>query len=139
MLRLHPDGDGEHATQACKCRVAPMQIGLQDDFRVAVSMKSRAFLFELLAQFDEVEDLAVVHDHGIAIGAEDGLVATCDIKDGEARRPKRYFFALETCLLIGTAMGDRVHGFGENAGRQSFAKVRKTGYATHLRSEEHTS
>ena len=45
--------------------------------------------------------------------------------------PERDLFALEPCLLIRTSMGNRVHGVGENAGWQWFAKVGETGYATH--------
>ena len=108
-----------------------MQIGLQNHFRVAVCAKGRAFAFQLLTQFDEVEDLAVVHNHGVAIGAEDGLVAAGNIKNGKPCGAQGDLFALEPCLLIGTSMGNRVHGVGENAGWQGFAKVGETGYATH--------
>ncbi len=108
-----------------------MQIGLQDDFGVAVSMKDRAFALEFLPQFDEVEDFAVVNNYRIAVGAENGLVPAGDIKNGEPRSAQRNFFALKSGLLVGPAMGNRVHCVGENAGWQRFAKVCKSGYAAH--------
>ena len=72
-------------------------------------MKDRAFALQFLSQFDEVEDLAVVHNHGIAIGAEDRLVTSGDVEDGEPRCAQRNLFALKPCFLIGPTMGNRIH------------------------------
>ena len=122
-LRLHPDGDGEHAAQAGERCISPVQKGLQDHFRIAMRVEDGAFAFQLLPQFDEVEDLAVVHDDGVAIFAEDGLVAASDIKNGQASSAQRDLFTFELRLLIGASMGDGVHRMSENAGWQGFTKV----------------
>ena len=63
-----------------------MQKGLQDDFRIAMSMEDGAFALQLLPQLHEVEDLAVVNDDGVAVFTEDRLVAAGNIKNRQARR-----------------------------------------------------
>jgi hypothetical protein len=95
-------------------------------------MESNSVALEFLAQLDEIEYLAVVNDHGIAVGAEDRLIAAGNIQDGQPRRTQRNLVALEPRLLIRSSMGNRVHCVSQNAGRQSFTKVRKSRYATHL-------
>ena len=97
-LRPDPDGDGEHAAQARKTGVAPMQKSLQDDLGIAVRVEDRAFAFQLLAQLDEIEDLAVVNDHGVAIGAVNRLVTARDVEDGKPRRTEGDLFTLELAL-----------------------------------------
>src|ERR1700757_3343540 len=100
-----------------------MQIGLQDHFGVAVSVEDGAFAFQFLSQFHKVEDLAVVHDDSITVFAEDGLIATGNVEDRQTRSAQRDFFALESCLLVRSAMGDGIYRMSENTTRQGFMKV----------------
>ncbi len=86
-------------------------------------IKDCAFALQLVAQLHEVEDFAVINNDGIAVFAENRLIAAGDVQDCQAGSAQRDLFALEFRLLIGAAMGDGIHRIGENTAWQRFTKV----------------
>src|SRR5262245_31872244 len=66
-LRI-PDGESEHAPELCQATLAPSSIGFQDNFRIRVAGEANAFGLELLTDFGEVINLAVVNDPITAFG-----------------------------------------------------------------------
>ena len=81
-----------------------------------MSVEDGAFPLKFLPQLHEVEDLAVVHDDGVAIFTENRLVAASDIENSQASSAQRDLVTFELRLLIGAAMGDGIHRMSENAG-----------------------
>ena len=60
-----PDGEGECAVQMLGAGIAPLGIGFEDDFGIAVGKKAVATRLQLDAQLRVVVDSAVEHQHQV--------------------------------------------------------------------------
>src|SRR5450756_1874239 len=77
----------------------------QQHLGVGVSAKSLSRPFQLFAQFPEVVDLAVEHDHVTAIGTDHGLVAQRrQIDDGQAHEPELHRPLSPDAVIVRAAM-----------------------------------
>ncbi len=68
-----PDGEREHAVQAFDAGFAPLEIGAQDDFGIAVGMEMMAQRDQFAAQFRVVVDGAVEHQRRAGAGVDHRL------------------------------------------------------------------
>ena len=86
-----PDRESEHADETRGDTVAPRQVALQQDFRIAPRLEDMPERLQFLAQFDEIVDLAVEHetDLGAAFGdGEHGLRPAGEVDDRQATAPQ---------------------------------------------------
>ena len=70
-----PQRHGEHAPQPLDTLDAVLLVRVDDDFGVGLRRKPMPAAFEVLAQLEEVVDLAVVDDADAAVLVVDRLVA----------------------------------------------------------------
>src|SRR5262249_36309448 len=119
------------AAQASKTTVAPAQEGMQDHLSVAAGLKTRSLLLELLPHLPVIENLAVEDDHDIAIGADQGLVATLEVQNAETGRAERDQVGFKAPVMVRTAMIERFQGRIQDAAKQTFIYVRVPEDATH--------
>ena len=99
-------GKGKHAAEFCGAIFAPLLVGVDDYFGVRARAKLVAGSFQLLAQFAEIINFAVV-DNGERAGlVPNGLGATGKINDAETAGGGHDGRRDENSLFIGAAMND---------------------------------
>ena len=100
-----PDGKGKNAVALFHTAGAPVHIGLQKHFRVAVCLKYCALLFQLCPQFGGVVQLAIV-DNGIGFSAGSDfhrLPALFHVNDRQPRVCHSTLGREKNALLVGAA------------------------------------
>ena len=100
-----PDGKGKNAVALFHTAGAPVHIGLQKHFRVAVCLKYCALLFQLCPQFGGVVQLAIV-DNGIGFPAGSDfhrLPALFHVNDRQPRVCHSTLGREKNALLVGAA------------------------------------
>src|SRR5665213_4292653 len=74
---------GELAVEALQHRLSPVLKCTKHDLGIARRAESVAQVFELASKLDVVEDLAVIHENEVSIGADHRLRPTFDVDDRE--------------------------------------------------------
>ena len=127
------EAEGKHAAEALHAGRAPLLPGVEDDLGVAVGAELVAQAPQLLHQFAEIVDLAVVADAKIAVGAEHGLLAAGQVDDGQAPVGQAQPRLRVQAALVGTAVElGLVHG-GQQVpvGLALSGQIEDTGNAAH--------
>ena len=102
------DADREHAVEPLDDAVTPRAIALDDHLRVGARAELVAEPLELTTHLVVVVDLAVEHDHEVAVGAVHRLgTGRAQIEDGEAPVQERERSVGVAALGVGTAVRDR--------------------------------
>jgi len=127
-----PDGEGEHAAEFFEAGGAPLAVGLEDDFGVAVGAEAVAEGGEFVTEGGEVIDLAVEDDDGLAVFGEDGLVAAGKVDDFEADGAEGEGGIGPGALLVGAAVGDGAGHRLDAAGFSVLAEVGVAGDSAHF-------
>ena len=87
--------------------VAPLLVGVQDDFGVGPGREPVALVGQLVAQFDVVEDFAVEGDPEPGLGVAHRLVAAGQIDDAQPRMAQRDGTVDVDALFVRPAVRDR--------------------------------
>ena len=105
------DGKGIHPFQLLQTGTdAVMQVGLRYHLGVAVGVECRTLGGQLLTQFLEIVDFAVVDDDDVAIVDGQGLMTCLDVDDGEpAVRQGHTTFHKHTAVVRTTTCHPVVH------------------------------
>src|SRR5579871_5358944 len=125
-----------------KAFAAPAQKRIQNHFGIAGGFKLSAAGFEFMPQLTVIENFTVEDDNHVAIGADQRLVATCQIKNPEPGGAERNHFRDEAALMVRPAVHEGVESCVHHAMRQTIADVSIPEDATHgivcnfLRAEE---
>ena len=105
-----PDRQREHASQADQEILAPLLVGVHEDFDVGVSrMKAVAVPLELVLQLAEVVDLTVGDDLDVAGLVQDRLLAARQVDDGQAAHAKADPGQRDAALFVRAAMMQHLH------------------------------
>ena len=102
-----PDGDGEHAIEPRQKAQSFAFIQSQQDLGVAViGVEAHALALRLSAQFHMVENLAVLHQGDSPVVADEGLVTTGEVDDGEPSVADRQARSAKCAAVIRPAMDE---------------------------------
>src|SRR5437867_155863 len=106
------------AIEAPQAVLAPLEVGLQQDFSVAGGTKGMPQGAELFPKLDVVENLAVEHQHGGIVSAPHRLVAGgAEIEDRQALEAKADLAFDEHTGVIGTTVRQRADHRGHQIRR----------------------
>ncbi len=103
-----PDGHRKLTIQQRRERLPMLEIEIENDFGIGVRVKDIAFLDQRFAQLGIVEDLPVKDNHHASFVVPHGLLAICQVNDGQPRCPHADMFVHIRAKLIGSTMRD--HG-----------------------------
>ena len=107
LLRFRPQRRREHAAHPREAVRVPLQERAQHRFRVAMRPEPMPQRLQFVADFAVVVDFAVERDGGVAVVADDRLVAAGQIDDLQAHRAQGRDAAFEDAVLVGPAMVER--------------------------------
>lgn len=107
-----PQAEGEHASQTGDKVIAPLFVGVNDNFGVGLGLELVSGGDELLAEFGGVVDFAVVGDPDGAVFVGKGLVAACKIDDAQAAGSKSGTAVGITAVIIRPPVSHPVIGYG---------------------------
>ncbi len=102
-----PDSDGEHAVEPRQEAQPFAFIQPQQHFGIAViGVEAHAPALRLSAQFHMVENLAVLHQGDSPVVADEGLVTTGEVDDGEPSVANRHARSAKCAAVIRAAMDE---------------------------------
>src|SRR5207248_2599000 len=84
------DCECEHSANMLQAIGSPLPIGGQQNFSIGIGLEGVPEPYQLSAQFLITIDLAVEHDHVVAVERKQRLISTFDINDGEPRIRQSY-------------------------------------------------
>lgn len=84
-----------------------MQVGIENDFGIAMCSKMESRLLQLAAKFLVIEYLPVEGEHNVAIRTPQRLISGIEIHDSQSSRPKRYVGGHKVPLMVRATMSDR--------------------------------
>ena len=97
----------KHAVKTAQALLAPRGISREDDFGIAVAVKSATQLREFAAQLAEIVDLAVENDHETSVGGKHRLMAggrEVDDRQPLVRKSDSSLAVDPVALIVGPAM-----------------------------------
>jgi hypothetical protein len=117
------DRERPHAVQALHACGPPLHVGMKEHLGIARRPEDMPTGPKLVAQFDEVVDLAVEHDRENAIGRQHRLMPRGrKIEDRQATEPHAHAPVLLEAAVVGAAMHDRF-GHAARDGRRFLGRV----------------
>lgn len=126
--RFRPHGKSKHAAQPGKAFQVPFEERMQDNLRVAAGLETVSAIFQFLAKFTVIVDLAVENDDGVAIFGRDRLIACGEIDDLESSRSQRDGVRLKNSLLVRPPMQKSGRGPADAIRLRHPIGLRKTRY-----------
>jgi len=84
-----------------------------------------------------IVDLAIKHNHRVAVFGHDGLISAGDVYDSQSGRAKRNYIRFEDALLIRSSVNQRGNRALDSARASGAVRVRKPGDAAQLRTPAH--
>ena len=127
---LVPDEKSEHADQVVEHLLAFFDPQVHQHLSVAARLELVTLGFELLTQFNEIENLTVKNNPHLAVGAAHGLHAVFRVHHGQAGVAKHRAAQLLDALLVNTPVLDAVDHLPDVVFRHIFG-VDHTHYSTH--------
>src|SRR6185295_10164175 len=108
-------------------------VRMKYDLGVRVCGKPMPARLQFLAQFDVIENLAIINDPQRSVLITDRLLSRLQIDDAEARVSQRDLIAKINTKLIGTTMTDHRQHLPDHVSvnRFPFGQVKDASYATH--------
>src|SRR5262245_59519647 len=85
-----PEDKGEHAMQPLDDVHTPMSVTFENDFGIGVGAEDRALTCELLAQLEEIINLAVEDDYIASICTQHWLIAGGKINDRQPAMAEKH-------------------------------------------------
>ncbi len=130
-----PDREGPLPVHALHAALAPDRVGVQDRLGVRARREAPAMLrFELFAQLEMVEDLAVEGDHELPVGGRHRLGAPREAQDREARvRQPAGAVDLDPAPVRAAVAQIADHPPEQSPGRGAAAEVQDSCDSTHNR------
>ncbi len=110
----------------------PLKKSVQHGFGVAVRMESVPQGLQFTAQFQVVVNLAIEGDGGIAIVADDGLIAAAQVDDFQPHGAQGRQASFQDALLVRPAMQQRQDETLRKAPGRASVETCKACNATHL-------
>src|SRR2546425_9607313 len=127
-----PNRKRKHPAQVLWTIGAPLVVGVNDSFRIAVGIELVAELFELLAQLAIVVDLAVENNPGGAVLIMNRLLSVREIDDREPPHRQSHPIAEIETVIVRTTMTNRlVHAREQLTINRSAVFVNYSCNATH--------
>src|ERR1700754_425033 len=105
---LVPDRKRKHAAQVLRTINAPLIVSMNDRFGVAVGVELVTELFQLLAQFEVVVDLAVEDDPRGTVLVVNRLLTAFQVDDREPAHPEANGAINVKTVVVRPAMANRV-------------------------------
>ena len=99
-----PQGDSKLAVQAPGKIVAPLLVGMHDDFGIGCRGETMTGGTQFIAQFHVIEDFAVEDHPNVAILVGHRLTAAGDVDDRQAGMAERHVFVHVRPGFIGTTV-----------------------------------
>ena len=127
-----PNRKSKHPPQVLWTISSPLVVGVNDSFSVTVGIELVAELFELLAQFAIVVDLAVENNPRRAVLIMNRLLSVCEIDDREPPHRQSHPIAeIETVIVRTTMTNGLIHAREQLAVDRSAVFVNYACNATH--------
>ena len=134
-FRIVPERKGKHAAEAVDRAIAPLFVGVDDDFGIGLRAEHVARSLELGADVGEVVDLAVEDDPDRPVLVGERLIARRQIDDAQTAMSEADAGTDEEAVGVGPAMRDDVGHRRESAAidRLSRVEVDFSSDAAHIR------